>query len=191
MVCFIIDYTFAPARTVPSAVQGGNATIPVISSRWSTVGARCPPELHTGRPQRGLEYTHPMKRLIASAAVVASVAIALRAADSDAGRWWPHVEALANDGMEGRNTGSPAHKRAAEYVAAQFREAGLEPAGADGYMQPVEFKTRTHRRSAVEPRAGPRRQDRAARRSAKTPTSACASIRRRPSTRRSCSSATA
>src|SRR5262245_22148883 len=56
--------------------------------------------------------------------------------------WWAHVEALANDGMEGRNTGSPAHKRAAEYVAAQFRKAGLEPAGLNGYIQPVAFKTR-------------------------------------------------
>src|SRR2546425_5539577 len=56
--------------------------------------------------------------------------------------WWSHVEALANDGMEGRNTGSPAHKRAAEYVSEQFRKAGLEPAGIGGYLQPVAFKTR-------------------------------------------------
>jgi Zn-dependent M28 family amino/carboxypeptidase len=57
-------------------------------------------------------------------------------------QWWTHVEALANDGMEGRNTGSPGHKRAAEYVASQFRKAGLEPAGVDGYIQAVDFKTR-------------------------------------------------
>src|SRR6202040_2821904 len=57
-------------------------------------------------------------------------------------RWWTHVEALANDGMEGRNTGSPAHKRAAEYVAGEFKKSGLEPAGVGGYIQPVKFKTR-------------------------------------------------
>src|SRR5262245_63466285 len=56
--------------------------------------------------------------------------------------WWKHVQALANDGMEGRNTGTPAHKRAAEYVADQFNKAGLEPAGTNGYLQPVAFKTR-------------------------------------------------
>src|SRR6516162_1144336 len=56
--------------------------------------------------------------------------------------WWAHVEALANDGMEGRNTGSPGHKRAADYVAGQFRKAGLEPAGSGGHIQPVKFKTR-------------------------------------------------
>src|SRR5215472_8665134 len=56
--------------------------------------------------------------------------------------WWTRVEALANDGMEGRNTGSAGHKRAAEYVAAEFKKTGLEPAGTDGYIQPVAFKTR-------------------------------------------------
>ena len=59
-----------------------------------------------------------------------------------ASRWWAHVQALANDNMEGRNTGTPGHKRAAEYVAAQFQKAGLEPAGVGGYIQPVAFKTR-------------------------------------------------
>jgi Zn-dependent M28 family amino/carboxypeptidase len=56
--------------------------------------------------------------------------------------WWSHVETLADDGMEGRNTGSPGHKRAAEYVASVFQTAGLEPAGTNGFIQPVAFKTR-------------------------------------------------
>jgi len=70
-------------------------------------------------------------------------------ADDTAARWWAHVQALANDGMEGRNTGSAAHKRAAEYVAAEFKKAGLEPAGVGGYIQPVQFVTRT----IVEPQS--------------------------------------
>ena len=81
-----------------------------------------------------------MRRVLTMAIVVGLAGgVALRA---DEKRWWSHVEALANDGMEGRNTGSPAHKRAAEYVAAQFAKAGLEPAGVGGYIQPVAFKTR-------------------------------------------------
>ena len=81
-------------------------------------------------------------RRVLTATVVALMAgtIGLRG-DDTAARWWSHVEALANDGMEGRNTGSPAHKRAADYVAAQFKTSGLEPAGV-GYIQPVAFKTR-------------------------------------------------
>src|SRR5438552_11145002 len=69
-------------------------------------------------------------------------ATAIMRGDEPAARWWSHVEALANDGMEGRNTGSPGHKRAADYVAAQFKKSGLEPAGVGGYIQPVAFKTR-------------------------------------------------
>jgi Zn-dependent M28 family amino/carboxypeptidase len=62
---------------------------------------------------------------------------------SDAGtRWFAHVEALANDGMRGRETGSPEHLRAAQYVAGHFKEAGLEPAGTDGFLQAVAFKSR-------------------------------------------------
>jgi Zn-dependent M28 family amino/carboxypeptidase len=52
------------------------------------------------------------------------------------------VKVLADDSMEGRNTGSAGHKRAAEYVAAQFQKAGLEPAGTAGYIQPITFSTR-------------------------------------------------
>ena len=83
-----------------------------------------------------------MKRALTATMIAILVgSIGLRG-DDTAARWWSHVEALANDGMEGRNTGSPAHKRAADYVAAQFKKSGLEPAGVGGYIQPVAFKTR-------------------------------------------------
>jgi Zn-dependent M28 family amino/carboxypeptidase len=74
-------------------------------------------------------------------ALLLAAAVTTRA-DEPAARWWRHVQALANDGMEGRNTGSAAHRRAAEYVAAEFKKAGLEPAGVGGYIQPVAFNTR-------------------------------------------------
>jgi Zn-dependent M28 family amino/carboxypeptidase len=67
-----------------------------------------------------------------------------RASDGDAAaRWFAHVEALAGDDMRGRETGSAEHRKAAEYVAAQFKAAGLQPAGTDGYLQPVAFRSRT------------------------------------------------
>jgi hypothetical protein len=55
-------------------------------------------------------------------------------------RWWAHIEALANDGMQGRNTGSEAHRKAAAYVSGEFERAGLKPAGTSGYVQPVPFQ---------------------------------------------------
>lgn len=51
--------------------------------------------------------------------------------------WWVHVEAIANDGMEGRLTGSPGYDRAAQYVVGEFEKLGLKPAGVNGYYQPV------------------------------------------------------
>ncbi len=58
---------------------------------------------------------------------------------AEGNRWWSHIKVLADDNMEGRNTGSAAHKRAAAYVAGEFERAGLKPAGTSGYIQPVKF----------------------------------------------------
>ena len=80
-----------------------------------------------------------MRRVLMAAVVVT---LAGAGAHADAKRWWSFVESLANDGMEGRDTGSAGHKRAAEFVAAEFKKAGLEPAGVNGYIQPVKFKSR-------------------------------------------------
>jgi len=53
--------------------------------------------------------------------------------------WWAHVRYLADDRLKGRGTGSEGFRKAAAYVTAQFRKAGLEPAGEHGYAQPVDF----------------------------------------------------
>ena len=58
----------------------------------------------------------------------------------DAQRWWSHVQVLAADGMEGRDTGSEGYRRAALYVAGQFERAGLKPAGESAYSQPVPLR---------------------------------------------------
>src|SRR5258705_954105 len=58
------------------------------------------------------------------------------AADA-ATQWWTDVSALADDGMEGRLTGSPGYDRAAQYVIGRLKQEGLKPAGQKGYLQPV------------------------------------------------------
>src|SRR5215831_10496095 len=60
----------------------------------------------------------------------------------DGQSWWNYVKVLAADDMEGRETGSPALRRAEEYVVEQLKRAGLEPAGANGYYQTVQFEQR-------------------------------------------------
>ncbi len=46
-----------------------------------------------------------------------------------AATWWAYTTALANDSMQGRDTGTAAYQRAADYVAHQFAAFGLQPAG--------------------------------------------------------------
>jgi hypothetical protein len=49
------------------------------------------------------------------------------------------VSFLASDALEGRGTPSRGLDLAAEFLASQFRRAGLEPAGDDGYFQTATF----------------------------------------------------
>src|SRR3954465_5001128 len=49
------------------------------------------------------------------------------------------VSFLASDALKGRGTPSPELDIAAEFIAAQFRRAGLEPAGDNGYFQTAPF----------------------------------------------------
>lgn len=51
-----------------------------------------------------------------------------------------HLSFLASDLLEGRGTPSRGLDLAAAYIAAQFRRAGLEPIGDDGYFQTAEWK---------------------------------------------------
>lgn len=53
-----------------------------------------------------------------------------------------HVKFLSSDDLEGRGNGGRGLENAAEYVAARFREAGLEPAGDAGtFFQRFEMTT--------------------------------------------------
>jgi Zn-dependent M28 family amino/carboxypeptidase len=54
--------------------------------------------------------------------------------------WWGDVAALADDNMEGRLTGSPGYRRSADHVVARLQSIGLEPAGSDGWFQPIAFE---------------------------------------------------
>ncbi|HEY1754971.1 MAG TPA: M20/M25/M40 family metallo-hydrolase [Bryobacteraceae bacterium] len=55
---------------------------------------------------------------------------------------------LSSDLLEGRDTPSRGLDLAAEYIAAQFRRAGLEPVGGDGYFQDAKFKDQVVRNVA-------------------------------------------
>lgn len=50
-----------------------------------------------------------------------------------------HIEFLADDALEGRETGTRGHEIAANYVASRFRALGLSTANKDGWFQKVPF----------------------------------------------------
>jgi hypothetical protein len=75
---------------------------------------------------------------VATASVVLPLA-AQQPAGQPAAAWWRHVQVLADDSLAGRDAGSPGHESAVRYIAAQFAAAGLQPAGTDGWFQPVRF----------------------------------------------------
>jgi len=60
----------------------------------------------------------------------------------DGKTWWDHIKVLAADDMEGRDTGSPGLRKAEAYAVNQLKAAGLQPAGAKGFYQPVKFESR-------------------------------------------------
>lgn len=61
---------------------------------------------------------------------------------ADGKRWWSHVQFLADDSLEGRETGTPGYRKAANYVAAGFQRNDLQPAGTSAYFQKVKLRSR-------------------------------------------------
>lgn len=58
--------------------------------------------------------------------------------DADTRAWWSTTSVLADDDMEGRDTGSAGYARAAAYVVERFKAADVEPAGDQGgWLQSV------------------------------------------------------
>src|SRR5260221_13899163 len=81
------------------------------------------------------------------AAPLVSIALsALAAAQTspqfDGHAWWDYIKVIADDKMEGRDTGSRGEHAAEEYAIEQLKKAGLEAAGTNGFYQPVRFVSR-------------------------------------------------
>lgn len=60
---------------------------------------------------------------------------------ADVNRIKSHLNFLADDLLEGRDTGSRGHEIASLYIASEFKKYGLKPAGDEGsYMQRIKFR---------------------------------------------------
>ncbi len=57
---------------------------------------------------------------------------------------------LADNKLEGRQTGTEGEKKASEYIVKRFKEIGLEAKGTEGYLQSFSFKPKTDPHKEVE-----------------------------------------
>ena len=102
------------------------------------------------KPKKG--RANPMNSLLpGSRVIVLCVALFLTTFTSaqqpekllfDGKTWWEHVKVVADDNMEGRETGSLGLRKAEAYAVEQLKRAGLEPAGTSGFYQNVKFVQR-------------------------------------------------
>ncbi|MDO1502139.1 M28 family peptidase [Winogradskyella maritima] len=60
------------------------------------------------------------------------------------------VAFLANDDLEGRQTGTDGAEKASDYIAERFKAIGLLPKGTDGFLQAFSFKPKTDPHKEVE-----------------------------------------
>jgi Zn-dependent M28 family amino/carboxypeptidase len=69
----------------------------------------------------------------------------------DGRSWWEHIKVVADDKMEGRETGSEGLRQAEDYIVKQLAKAGAHPAGITGFYQPVDFISRqiTEKHSSI------------------------------------------
>ena len=79
-----------------------------------------------------MRFQLPLPLALAAVATAATAIAAPTFKDADTRAWWALTTQLSSDGMEGRDTGSPAYARAARVVADRFKAAGLTPTGDHG-----------------------------------------------------------
>ncbi|MBT8266133.1 MAG: M28 family peptidase [Bacteroidia bacterium] len=60
------------------------------------------------------------------------------------------VKILADNSLEGRQTGTEGEKKAADYIAERFKDMGLEGKGTEGYFQDFSFKPKTDPHQEVQ-----------------------------------------
>ena len=147
----------------PRARRGGSWKMATRSSCADGRGARVSAHRTGGMPgddpARGTIIERSMKALYVAGAAVLSALAAVAQAPSvsqqlitllTANGLKADVSFLASDLLEGRGTPSRGLDLAAEYIASQFRRAGLEPVGDDGYFQTANFATVTANPDGLE-----------------------------------------
>ena len=121
--------------SMQNTVDGASAALMVASSVPSIHGARRMACAGLVRVARGMMRV--MRILVISVIATLVVGCSADKAPPPAPTFSPerfraHVVFLADDLLEGRDTGSRGHEIAARYVASEFESYGLDPGGVEG-----------------------------------------------------------
>lgn len=90
-----------------------------------------------------------MKSLIISAFFLSVLLIGCKENKTAENNIKKDVAFLADDALEGRETGTEGEKKAAEYIAGRFEDLGIPGAGTAEYFQDFSFKPKTDPHSVV------------------------------------------
>jgi hypothetical protein len=85
-----------------------------------------------------------MKKSLSLIVLSVLACLSLFAQDISVDRLKKDVTYLASDKLKGRGTSSKGEQKAANYIASEFKKAGLQPKGTDGYYYPFTFKSSTN-----------------------------------------------
>jgi Zn-dependent M28 family amino/carboxypeptidase len=83
-------------------------------------------------------YFSPVKTLLV--ALFALFSLNVPAQDIDPKKLLSDVEILSSDKFEGRRTGTPGNRLAADYIISRFKAMGIAPYQKNDYRQPFTFK---------------------------------------------------
>jgi Zn-dependent M28 family amino/carboxypeptidase len=121
-------------------VQDAGQQTAFVKLRWDGVGTT----VYVGRPTSPVYVEQTIDQSLPSASPTSSRAAAqnLSLTHFDGQTWWNHIKFLADDKLEGRDTGSRGERAAQAYAVEQLKSAGAEPAGVNGFYQPVKFVSR-------------------------------------------------
>ena len=93
-------------------------------------------------PRRAVRFLRPIFFLLITSSAFAQTSSHPGTSTFDGQSWWNYVKVLADDSMEGRDTGSEGLKRAEAFIVDELKADGLQPAGTNSYYQPVKLIAR-------------------------------------------------
>src|SRR5215475_6216549 len=135
-----VQHTLMIGNVGPNAVVGAKQSAPLL--REKSLSDSFNRRAFLVIPRKAVRFLRSLFFLLIISSAFAQTSSQPGTPIFDGQSWWTYVKVLADDNMEGRDTGSEGLKRAEAYIVQQLKADGLQPVGTDGYYQPVKLIAR-------------------------------------------------